>query len=97
MSETAQTARSVQGYRIELAPTPEQRVRLAQHAGPARVAENFCLEKSRRRSPSAPTLGAPRPEAPRGSPLPVLGRAHSDHVTFRVRLGLLSIRLRLIR
>jgi hypothetical protein len=42
----------VQGYRIELAPTPEQRVRLAQHAGPARVAENFYLEKSGRRPPA---------------------------------------------
>ncbi|MDP9841942.1 RNA-guided endonuclease InsQ/TnpB family protein [Streptosporangium lutulentum] len=48
MSETAQqTARSLQGYRIELAPTPEQRTRLAQHAGLARVAENFYLEKVR--------------------------------------------------
>jgi putative transposase len=42
-----QTARSVQGYRIELAPTLEQRIRLAQHAGLARVAENFYLEKIR--------------------------------------------------
>ena len=48
MSETAQqAARSLQGYRIELAPTPEQCVRLAQHAGLARVAENFYLEKVR--------------------------------------------------
>ena len=48
MSETAQqAARSLQGYRIELAPTPEQRTRLAQHAGLARVAENFYLEKVR--------------------------------------------------
>ncbi|WP_371779837.1 RNA-guided endonuclease InsQ/TnpB family protein [Streptosporangium subroseum] len=48
MSETVQqTARSLQGYRIELAPTPEQCVRLAQHAGLARVAENFYLEKIR--------------------------------------------------
>ncbi|WP_232327048.1 helix-turn-helix domain-containing protein [Herbidospora yilanensis] len=34
-----------QGYRIELAPTPEQGARLAQHAGLSRVVENFCLEK----------------------------------------------------
>jgi putative transposase len=48
VSETAQqAARSRQGYRIELAPTPEQCVRLAQHAGLARVAENFYLEKIR--------------------------------------------------
>jgi hypothetical protein len=48
VSETAQQAASSrQGYRIELAPTPEQCVRLAQHAGLARVAENFYLEKIR--------------------------------------------------
>lgn len=34
-----------QGFRIELAPTPEQRRRLGQHAGLSRVVENFCLEK----------------------------------------------------
>lgn len=33
-----------QGYRIELAPTAEQTVKLAQHAGLSRVVENFCLE-----------------------------------------------------
>lgn len=33
-----------QGFRIELAPTPEQRQRLGQHAGLSRVVENFCLE-----------------------------------------------------
>jgi hypothetical protein len=33
-----------QGYRVELAPTPEQHVRLGQHAGLSRVVENFCLE-----------------------------------------------------
>jgi putative transposase len=48
VSETVQqTARSLQGYRIELAPTPEQCIRLAQHAGLARVAENFYLEQVR--------------------------------------------------
>lgn len=34
-----------QGYRVELAPTLEQRARLGQHAGLSRVVENFCLEK----------------------------------------------------
>ncbi|GAA3184399.1 RNA-guided endonuclease InsQ/TnpB family protein [Nonomuraea roseoviolacea] len=34
-----------QGYRVELAPTREQRARLGQHAGLSRVVENFCLEK----------------------------------------------------
>lgn len=34
-----------QGYRIELAPTLQQRARLGQHAGLSRVVENFCLEK----------------------------------------------------
>lgn len=33
-----------QGFRVELAPTLEQRERLGQHAGLARVVENFCLE-----------------------------------------------------
>lgn len=34
-----------QGYRVELAPTHEQRQRLGQHAGLSRVVENFCLER----------------------------------------------------
>jgi putative transposase len=34
-----------QGYRVELAPTLEQRARLGRHAGLSRVVENFCLEK----------------------------------------------------
>jgi putative transposase len=34
-----------QGFRVELAPTLEQRTRLGQHAGLSRVVENFCLEK----------------------------------------------------
>ncbi|SEU44208.1 RNA-guided endonuclease InsQ/TnpB family protein [Nonomuraea wenchangensis] len=34
-----------QGFRVELAPTLEQRARLGQHAGLSRVVENFCLEK----------------------------------------------------
>lgn len=34
-----------QGFRVELAPSPEQRQRLEQHAGLSRVVENFCLEK----------------------------------------------------
>jgi putative transposase len=33
-----------QGFRVELRPTAEQRVRLGQHAGLSRVVENFCLE-----------------------------------------------------
>ncbi|HEY9440141.1 MAG TPA: RNA-guided endonuclease TnpB family protein [Streptomyces sp.] len=36
-----------QGFRVELAPTLEQRARLAQHAGLSRVVENFCLEKAK--------------------------------------------------
>jgi putative transposase len=36
-----------QGFRVELAPTPEQRARLGQHAGLSRVVENFCLEMVR--------------------------------------------------
>ncbi|MET7395670.1 RNA-guided endonuclease TnpB family protein [Dactylosporangium sp. NPDC005572] len=32
-----------QGFRVELDPTAEQRVRLGQHAGLSRVVENFCL------------------------------------------------------
>ncbi|WP_406046042.1 transposase [Micromonospora sp. NBC_00898] len=36
-------SRVKQGFRIELAPTAQQRARLAQHAGLSRVAENFCL------------------------------------------------------
>ncbi|WP_406036823.1 transposase [Micromonospora sp. NBC_00898] len=36
-------SRIKQGFRVELAPTTEQRVRLAQHAGLSRVVENFCL------------------------------------------------------
>ncbi|MDT5027781.1 MAG: putative transposase [Micromonosporaceae bacterium] len=32
-----------QGYRVELAPTVEQRSKLGQHAGLSRVVENFCL------------------------------------------------------
>ncbi|MBM0259551.1 transposase [Micromonospora sp. 4G55] len=32
-----------QGFRVELSPTAEQRVRLGQHAGLSRVVENFCL------------------------------------------------------
>lgn len=35
--------RAKQGYRVELAPTPDQRLRLGQHAGLSRVVENFCL------------------------------------------------------
>ncbi|WP_307832518.1 RNA-guided endonuclease TnpB family protein [Planomonospora sp. ID91781] len=46
-AHTARPDRTRQGYRIELAPTPAQRTRLAQHAGLARVAENFYLEKIR--------------------------------------------------
>jgi hypothetical protein len=38
---------TVQGFRVELAPTPEQAVRLAEHAGLSRVVENFCLERVR--------------------------------------------------
>ncbi|MEU6793499.1 RNA-guided endonuclease TnpB family protein [Nonomuraea wenchangensis] len=34
-----------QGYRVELAPTLEQRARLGRHAGLSRVVENLCLEK----------------------------------------------------
>ncbi|MEV4469237.1 RNA-guided endonuclease TnpB family protein [Nonomuraea sp. NPDC049504] len=34
-----------QGFRVELAPTLEQRARLGRHAGLSRVVENFCLEK----------------------------------------------------
>ncbi|MER6007694.1 RNA-guided endonuclease TnpB family protein [Nonomuraea angiospora] len=34
-----------QGYRVELAPTLQQRARLGRHAGLSRVVENFCLEK----------------------------------------------------
>ena len=33
-----------QGFRVEIAPTLEQRKRLGQHAGLSRVVENFCLE-----------------------------------------------------
>lgn len=33
-----------QGFRVELAPAPEQAARLGQHAGLSRVVENFCLE-----------------------------------------------------
>ncbi|MEV4806202.1 RNA-guided endonuclease TnpB family protein [Nonomuraea sp. NPDC049421] len=36
---------SRQGFRVELAPTLEQRARLGRHAGLSRVVENFCLEK----------------------------------------------------
>jgi putative transposase len=36
-------SRTKQGFRVELAPTGEQRSRLAQHAGLSRVVENFCL------------------------------------------------------
>jgi putative transposase len=32
-----------QGFRVELNPTAQQRVRLGQHAGLSRVVENFCL------------------------------------------------------
>jgi putative transposase len=34
-----------QGYRVELAPTLQERARLGRHAGLSRVVENFCLEK----------------------------------------------------
>lgn len=34
-----------QGFRVELAPTHEQRSKLGRHAGLSRVVENFCLEK----------------------------------------------------
>ncbi|GAA0396993.1 hypothetical protein Acor_62170 [Acrocarpospora corrugata] len=34
-----------QGFRVALAPTPEQRRRLGRHAGLSRVVENFCLER----------------------------------------------------
>lgn len=37
-------SRTKQGFRVELRPTAEQRVRLGQHAGLSRVVENFCLE-----------------------------------------------------
>lgn len=40
--ETGEKVR--QGFRVELAPTLEQRQRLGQHAGLSRVVENFCLE-----------------------------------------------------
>jgi putative transposase len=33
-----------QGFRVELAPTLEQRARMGRHAGLSRVVENFCLE-----------------------------------------------------
>ncbi|WP_222718727.1 helix-turn-helix domain-containing protein [Actinokineospora xionganensis] len=36
---------SKQGFRVELAPTEEQRVRLGQHAGLSRLGENFALER----------------------------------------------------
>jgi putative transposase len=36
---------TVQGFRVELAPTEDQRVRLGQHAGLSRLVENFCLER----------------------------------------------------
>lgn len=36
-------SRVKQGFRVELAPTGEQRSRLGQHAGLSRVVENFCL------------------------------------------------------
>jgi putative transposase len=36
-------SRVKQGFRVELAPTAEQRSRLSQHAGLSRVVENFCL------------------------------------------------------
>ncbi len=36
---------TLQGFRVELAPTPDQRVRLGEHAGLSRVVENFCLER----------------------------------------------------
>ncbi|MEV0811156.1 RNA-guided endonuclease TnpB family protein [Micromonospora sp. NPDC050200] len=36
-------SRAKQGFRVELNPTDEQRVRLGQHAGLSRVVENFCL------------------------------------------------------
>ena len=36
-------SRVKQGFRVELAPTLEQRLRLGQHAGLSRVVENFCL------------------------------------------------------
>ncbi|MGH3861049.1 RNA-guided endonuclease InsQ/TnpB family protein [Actinokineospora sp.] len=35
---------SRQGFRVELAPTEEQRIRLGQHAGLSRLVENFALE-----------------------------------------------------
>jgi putative transposase len=37
-------SRIKQGYRVELDPSIEQRVRLGQHAGLSRVVENFCLD-----------------------------------------------------
>ncbi|MGH7630234.1 MAG: helix-turn-helix domain-containing protein [Gemmatimonadales bacterium] len=36
---------SKQGFRVELAPTEEQRVRLGQDAGLSRLVENFALER----------------------------------------------------
>ncbi|WP_222719999.1 RNA-guided endonuclease InsQ/TnpB family protein [Actinokineospora xionganensis] len=36
---------SKQGFRVELAPTDEQRVLLGQHAGLSRLVENFALER----------------------------------------------------
>jgi putative transposase len=36
---------TVQGFRVELAPEPDQAVRMGEHAGLSRVVENFCLER----------------------------------------------------
>lgn len=38
---------TMQGFRVELDPTPEQRVLLGRHAGLSRMVENFCLDKIR--------------------------------------------------
>lgn len=37
-------SRVKQGFRVELDPTAQQRVRLGRHAGLSRVVENFCLD-----------------------------------------------------
>jgi putative transposase len=37
----------MEGFRIEVSPTAEQRTEMGGHAGLSRVVENFCLDKIR--------------------------------------------------
>lgn len=56
---------TVQGFRVELDPTPEQHARMAQHAGLSRVVENFCLEQVKAaldQRKAERTYGIPEPE-----------------------------------